>query len=534
MKIQKGLVKYKDRNDIVCTYGITDDGRQLYFLNDSKLSNDNVIITTTLVEAIDPSVVHSHVGVANQDGTEIIPCTNKSIKLITKDLLLVEPSEAISSSVKEANNNKKDPVEAQKLVNASATIKDNIFKTMGSDGRFIFNDLFSEATLYDLNGNNLVDGRYYSFIAINKKGDTMYLSSNSPEGNVDSFSLLNNKLNDSVVVNQDITVPDVETPPVDVSQVEVEQTSIENAMDNGVQEVDSISDTPVDVAVPVPEAPPVEASVPAPEAAPVENAFEASIPVPDVPNQEELVEEVSEPATEENAFDASIPVPEVPNQEELVEDKPEPVEEVESVIEDVEVPQEEAEPVTETEEEPVEEEVETIEEETPDEEFEPLTLPDAPINYSTDIKKIEDDYSSDGFDDLLNSSNGSYRSSYRRDSNIMEQAANTISRLIDVNANQRSELSNYKDQVRELTTLNKKVVDKARRDLDRVQSSISSKDNEIDLLKSRLQDMESQLRDKERRLNSQEDELSNLRSQIEGKSDLQKVLEDADSYLGGE
>ena len=46
--------------------------------------------------------------------------------------------------------------------------------------------------------------------------------------------------------------------------------------------------------------------------------------------------------------------------------------------------------------------------------------------------------------------------------------------------------------------------------------------------------MESQLRDKERRLNSQEDELSNLRSQIEGKSDLQKVLEDADSYLGGE
>lgn len=525
MKIQKGLVKYKDRNDIVCTYGITDDGRQLYFLNDSKLSNDNVIITTTLVEAIDPSVVHSHVGVANQDGTEIIPCTNKSIKLITKDLLLVEPSEAISSSVKEANNNKKDPVEAQKLVNASATIKDNIFKTMGSDGRFIFNDLFSEATLYDLNGNNLVDGRYYSFIAINKKGDTMYLSSNSPEGNVDSFSLLNNKLNDSVVVNQDITVPDVETPPVDVSQVEVEQNSIENAMDNGAQEVEPISDTPMDVAVPVPEVPPVEASVPVP----IENAFEASIPAPVAPIQEELVEATAE----ENAFDASIPVPEVPNQEELVEDRPEPVEEVESVIEDVEVPQEEAEPITETEEEPVEE-IETIEEETPDEEFEPLTLPDAPINNSTDIKKIEDDYSSDGFDDLLNSSNGSYRSSYRRDSNIMEQAANTISRLIDVNANQRSELSNYKDQVRELTTLNKKVVDKARRDLDRVQSSISSKDNEIDLLKSRLQDMESQLRDKERRLNSQEDELSNLRSQIEGKSDLQKVLEDADSYLGGE
>ena len=30
MKIQKGLVKYKDRSDIVCTYGITDDGKQYY------------------------------------------------------------------------------------------------------------------------------------------------------------------------------------------------------------------------------------------------------------------------------------------------------------------------------------------------------------------------------------------------------------------------------------------------------------------------------------------------------------------------
>ena len=105
---------------------------------------------------------------------------------------------------------------------------------------------------------------------------------------------------------------------------------------------------------------------------------------------------------------------------------------------------------------------------------------------------------------------------------------------LDVNTNQKNELSDYKDQVKQLTTLNKKVVDKARRDLDRVQSSISSKDNEIDLLKSRLQDMESQLRDKERRLNNQEDELSVLRSQVEGRSDLQRVLADAGSYLDGE
>ena len=30
MQVQKGLVKYKDRSDILCTYGITDDGKTYY------------------------------------------------------------------------------------------------------------------------------------------------------------------------------------------------------------------------------------------------------------------------------------------------------------------------------------------------------------------------------------------------------------------------------------------------------------------------------------------------------------------------
>ena len=63
MKIQKGLVKYKDRSDIVCTYGITDEGKQYYFINDRKLSNNNIIVTSALVEAIDHSVVPANIGV---------------------------------------------------------------------------------------------------------------------------------------------------------------------------------------------------------------------------------------------------------------------------------------------------------------------------------------------------------------------------------------------------------------------------------------------------------------------------------------
>ena len=519
MKIQKGLVKYKDRNDIVCTYGITDDGRQLYFLNDSKLSNDNVIVTTTLVEAIDPGVAHTHVGVTNQDGVEVVPCVNKAIKLITKDLLLVEPADPISPFVIEANKNKKDPVEAQKLVNASATIKENIAKAMGNDGRYIFNDLFSEATLCDIDGNNLVNNNYYSFIAINKKGDTIYLAGNTKESNVDSFSLVSNKLNDSVVVNQDIVVPDVETPPVDVSQVEVEPVNLESEITNPVQEV-PVETPPVEVPV---EAPPVEAPV---------DAFDVTAPAPVIPT-DELVDDkpVEIPPVEEaplDLFETSVP-----------DNKQSTEEEISALVNQIESPKEDYSPAVDL---PENREVSKIDdedkvEELVDEEetsYKPLDLPEKPFDLSEDVKKIDDSYNDLSLDDLLNSSNFSYKRSTNKESNIMLEAANTISKLIDVNSNQKSELNDYKDQVRQLTTLNKKVVDKARRDLDRVQSSISSKDNEIDLLKSRIQDIEAQLRDKERMINDQEDELSNLRSQVEGKRDLQKVLADADSYLDGE
>ena len=48
MKVQKGIVKYKDRSDIECLYGIMDDGSQYYFLDNTgkTLSNGNIIAST--------------------------------------------------------------------------------------------------------------------------------------------------------------------------------------------------------------------------------------------------------------------------------------------------------------------------------------------------------------------------------------------------------------------------------------------------------------------------------------------------------
>ena len=80
MQVQKGQVKYKDRSDIICTYGINDAGKQYYFLDGEKLSNGNLIASTALVEAIDPLVVASNVGVISSNGEIIVPFENKSIK----------------------------------------------------------------------------------------------------------------------------------------------------------------------------------------------------------------------------------------------------------------------------------------------------------------------------------------------------------------------------------------------------------------------------------------------------------------------
>ncbi len=134
MKIQKGLVKYKERSDIICTYGITDDGKQYYFLNDTKLANNNVIVSNTLVEAVDPNVVKANVGVVDENGDIVIDCVNRSIRLVTNNILLVERANPTSPSVVDALKTRKDPLAATKLVSTPSVIKDKMFALMGDTG----------------------------------------------------------------------------------------------------------------------------------------------------------------------------------------------------------------------------------------------------------------------------------------------------------------------------------------------------------------------------------------------------------------
>lgn len=231
MKIQKGIVKYKDRNDIVCTYGVTDDGRQYYFLDETdskKFANGNRIATTALVEAVDPMVKASNVGVIDNDGNVIIMFDNRCVKPISDNIILVEKANPISQSVIDALNLRSDPLSATKLVSTPATIKERLNAQMGSEGRYIFNDQFSEATLYDINGNNLLNGEYYSFMAI--ANGKIYMSKNT----VDS------------VINE-MPLDSTNEQAIDVSAVSVDQSVIEGALQQDVNavSVDTVGDTSV-------------------------------------------------------------------------------------------------------------------------------------------------------------------------------------------------------------------------------------------------------------------------------------------------
>ena len=240
MKVQKAIVQYKDRDDIICMYGIIDDGtkegKNLYFLGDDetkKFSNGNRVVTESLTEAVDPMIEPKHIGLIDKKGNVIIPFDNRAIKPINDKTILVEKAVPVSQSVIDAVESKKDSVAASKLVSTSAAIKDAMNLKMGPEGRFLFNDQFSEATLCDIDGKNLVNDQYYSYISLSN--DVIYLSTNVADSPISEFSLSKGEF----------IQEDKSNEVIDVGEVNVDPQVVDNAManavvpvaDNAVQEV---------------------------------------------------------------------------------------------------------------------------------------------------------------------------------------------------------------------------------------------------------------------------------------------------------
>lgn len=586
MKIQVGQVKYKGRDDYRVVYGTTDDGRLYYFLDDTVLENGGRIASTELVEAIDNSVKPSHIGVVNNDGKEIIPCNNKNVKLINNGILLVELSEPQSENVKNTIALRNDPAAATKLVSTPAAIKSKIGSVMSKEGRYVFNDLFSEAYICDLEANVLVDG-LYSFIAVDSTNQKIYLSKNDVNDNVIEYSILPPQ------VQNDVT-PTTDSNEIDVTEVDVPQETVEDALNSSV--IPNVSD---DVIPAVPVVPQVaEDSVAdqemVDENSDVERDESSNLNITDdesvegdnqavasettqseqaeapLSNQDEVESAPSGDQAEVSEDDLVIPnVSEVPiatentienssenedsdndgvSSEDVETEKPLDVEagvesqenieteadtqpeefEFNQNVKDNTVVDDENEGKNDLEE--MYNELDSKTNDIPNYSFDESDLDgmlDDDIFVDSEIKPDKID-TMDDFDINIDSS---------KPDNLIEDVAQSFKDLMKNNKEQRIVISKYKERIKKLemslNMLNEKKKTQAEL-LKELSSRYRKLENDYTRSKTRVQLLESKVEDQERVINSQERELTSIRPQLAGKEELAKLLTDAKALLNSD
>ena len=480
MQVQKGLVKYKDRSDILCTYGITDDGKTYYFLEGNTIPNGNIVATTVLVEAIDPLVVSSSIGVIDPDGNVVIPFENKAVKPLSNDLLLVEKGTPVTDSVIEAVELRSDPSAASKLVSTPAAIKENMHIKMGDAGRFVFNDQFSEATICDINGNNLVNDELFSFIGLTD--DRMFLSKNIVGSFIWEFDVANKKLD--VMPEPEVEVKmgdgDASEFTVDVSQIPTVEESTEEVTEFGTEMMESNLEggfAPEDIDV---------------------------VPTPEVE---------AEPATE--------------TVEETTEMDTEPETEVttETVVE-------------ETTEVVVEETTETVVEETTEAVAEDLFVMSPEEDIFADAKVHEDTImpaSDESYDDFT------YFPEHSSKDSLVQEVSATINELVKLNKSQRQKLISYEQKMDQMADANRKMTEKLReqtRDYEKLRTTaenfktvVGKLEAKCEVLEGKNEALEAKAHDQERTIYRLTAENTSLREQNLNNEALAQVLAEARSAL---
>lgn len=219
-----------------CTYLKVDENTLYYFIKDYSLENGNIIATTNIKEALGHAA-YTSLGVINQEGKILIPFENKMIKPIKDQLLLVEKNIPTTASVLESLKNKSDPFALQTLAQNAATIKKQLQGIMGMSGDFVFDNQFSEAALYTMDGINIAN-QYFSFIGENN-GD-YYLATNVLGSTIMKFNP--NQLYQDQTRDME---PQQDVPP----QVPNEATQVEEQQQ---VEVESNTDTPLTPSIDIP------------------------------------------------------------------------------------------------------------------------------------------------------------------------------------------------------------------------------------------------------------------------------------------
>ena len=337
LELKPGIVKYNNREDIVCYYGEV-NGVTYYFLTspENKIyPYQNRIATTVLKEAVDPMFDASNIGLFDDDGNIIIPFDKRQIKAIDESLALVEPVQPTTPCVVDAIKNLKGNPES--TVYTLSNIREKMRDRIGS-GSFLFYNLFSEAGIYDVKtGENILPG-LYSFIAVgNDNNDSVYLG--TADGSIVEFSLSKRAL---VEENNEEEALDVSAVSEEVApEAESINEALNSAVESVVEEpqesqtvvpvVASESEETIETEVKEPETQVEEvAEVKEPEAQ-TEEAVETEVEPPkvdfvDTTESEEVVKlNVSEAPEEEVEIDESqLPTEEVPSLENFMKQGGEP------------------------------------------------------------------------------------------------------------------------------------------------------------------------------------------------------------------
>ncbi len=174
MNIQRGLVKDLGYEDTECTYVTGSDGVQYYFVNGTMLVDNLYVVTPNVKEAVGHEE-YSTLGVLDENCNLIIPCDNKRIELLADRFILVEKTLVEGAEVRASIAVKDDPTQASKYNNDSLNIKRAMENEMGSEGRFVFDDMFSEANLYDFTGKKVLGEDSTGFSFIGQVGKDLYL-----------------------------------------------------------------------------------------------------------------------------------------------------------------------------------------------------------------------------------------------------------------------------------------------------------------------------------------------------------------------
>jgi len=512
MQVQKGNVEYAGRNDIVITYGQLENGKQYYFIDGGDLGNGNYIATTTLLEAISSKTEPKNLGVINSEGEEVIPFEHKSIKIINDKYLLVVLTTPISQSVidvaleKEKVKSSVDSLTTSGLITTATAIKESVGTKMALDnGKFIFNDQASEATIYDYEGNNVLNGEYYSFIGL---GDTgFYLSKNVVNSPVEKFDFAGKK--DNV---QEGTIE--ETVPVEVS--EDISTEVQTEPEEQVEEM-KIEDS--------------EISIPAEETSEVENieAEEVNTTV-----EEQKVETASEDDLDiANVSVDATKIDEALNSEEsedVVEEAPvEQVEETQEVSEDISTevqtePEEDSDELNIADSMPIADDNMNKEEDVMKEQFDSkfkLNVDDYTPEESNYSDVVESKYSDDN---LYNYSDTYYEEPVSRGDSILPTAISTMNNLIRQNKDQ-------KEKIEVLDNRNNSLKDK----ISSYENIVSKLENKNQLLESQTRQMEDKIHGQSEIIEKQNREIVNLREKLENQrrseADLANLLRTAQGVL---